>query len=148
MGATILDDQGKTRIIEMGGYGIGVTRIVAATIEQNHDDRGIMWPTAIAPFDALIIPINLEKSYRVREATDALYCKLIDAGLDVLMDDRNYRPGVKFADADLLGIPHRVVVTESAWDKGEVEYKNRREDDSQLVPFDQLTEFLRDKNGQ
>ena len=143
--ATVLDDQGEKRTIEMGCYGIGVTRIVAATIEQNHDNRGIIWPAAIAPFDVLIIPINLDKSYRVREAADTLYCSLIDAGLDVLMDDRSYRPGVKFADADLLGIPHRVVVTESAWDKGKVEYKNRREDDPQLVPFDQLVELLRDK---
>ena len=143
--ATVLDDQGEKRTIEMGCYGIGVTRIVAATIEQNHDNRGIIWPKAIAPFDILIIPINLDKSYRVREAADTLYCSLIDAGLDVLMDDRSYRPGVKFADADLLGIPHRVVVTESAWDKGKVEYKNRREDDPQLVPLDRLVELLRDK---
>ena len=89
----------------------------------------------------------MDKSYRVREATDTLYCKLIDAGLDTLIDDRNYRPGVKFADADLLGIPHRIVITESAWDKGKVEYKNRREDDSQLMPFNQVTKFLRDKNN-
>ena len=143
--ATVLDDQGGKRTIEMGCYGIGVTRIVAATIEQNHDNRGIIWPEAIAPFDILIIPINLDKSYRVREAADTLYCSLIDAGLDVLMDDRSYRPGVKFADADLLGIPHRVVVTESAWDKGKVEYKNRREDDPQLVPLDRLVELLKDK---
>ena len=147
LGATVLDDQGEKRTIEMGCYGIGVTRIIAATIEQNHDNRGIIWPEAIAPFDVLIIPINLDKSYRVREAADTLYCNLIDAGLDVLMDDRNYRPGVKFADADLLGIPHRVVVTESAWDKGKVEYKNRREDDPQLVPFDRLVELLRDKGN-
>ena len=132
----------------MGCYGIGVTRIVAAAIEQNHDDRGIIWPAAIAPFDVLIIPINMDKSYRIKKAADKVYRDLQRAGFDVLMDDRGHRPGVKFADADLLGIPHRLVIAESAWDKGEVEYKGRREDNSQLVPVKKLAQFLKNRRNQ
>ena len=148
MDATVLNAEGKKCALEMGCYGIGVTRIVAAAIEQNHDDRGIIWPAAIAPFDVLIIPINMDKSYRVKKAADKVYRDLQRAGFDVLMDDRGHRPGVKFADADLLGIPHRLVIAESAWDKGEVEYKGRREDNSQLVPVKKLAQFLKNRRNQ
>jgi len=148
MDATVLDAEGKKCALEMGCYGIGVTRIVAAAIEQNHDDRGIIWPAAIAPFDVLIIPINMDKSYRIKKAADKVYRDLQRAGFDVLMDDRGHRPGVKFADADLLGIPHRLVIAESAWDKGEVEYKGRREDNSQLVPVKKLAQFLKNRRNQ
>ncbi|MGE4658821.1 MAG: proline--tRNA ligase [Gammaproteobacteria bacterium] len=148
MDATVLNAEGKKCALEMGCYGIGVTRIVAAAIEQNHDDRGIIWPAAIAPFDVLIIPINMDKSYRIKKAADKVYRDLQRAGFDVLMDDRGHRPGVKFADADLLGIPHRLVIAESAWDKGEVEYKGRREDNSQLVPVKKLAQFLKNRRNQ
>lgn len=125
MDATVLDKDGKTCVMQMGCYGIGVTRVVAAAIEQNHDEHGIIWPEAIAPFDVVVIPINMDKSYRVKEATDELYADLEAIGTEVLVDDRSQRPGFKFADADLLGIPHRVVVTEKGWDQGQVEYKRR-----------------------
>ncbi len=125
MDATVLDKDGKTCTMQMGCYGIGVTRVVAAAIEQNHDEHGIVWPEAIAPFDVVVIPINMDKSYRVKEATDALYGELEAIGAEVLIDDRSQRPGFKFADADLLGIPHRVVVTEKGWDQGQIEYKRR-----------------------
>jgi prolyl-tRNA synthetase len=109
----------------MGCYGIGVSRIVAAAIEQNHDDGGIVWPEAIAPFRVCIVPIGLQKSPEVEKATETLYKQLIDMGVDVLLDDRNERPGVMFADMDLIGIPHRVVIGERGLANGTVEYKPR-----------------------
>jgi prolyl-tRNA synthetase len=142
MQATVLDAEGRKRPMQMGCYGIGVTRVVAAAIEQNHDERGIIWPEAIAPFDVILIPINMDKSQRVREATDALHKQLGAAGLEVLVDDRGQRPGFKFADADLIGIPHRVVVAEKAWDEDKVEYKARRSADTELVEAATLAEFL------
>ena len=110
MGATVLDESGKAATLYMGCYGIGVTRVVAAAIEQNHDSRGIIWPDAIAPFQVVVVPINAPKSPAVRETAERLYTELLAAGVDVLLDDRDERPGVKFADAELIGIPHRVVV--------------------------------------
>ena len=107
----------------MGCYGIGVTRIVAAAIEQNHDERGIIWPDPIAPFHVVLVPLNLQKSARVRAAADALYEQLCAAGIEVLYDDRDARPGVKFADAELLGIPHRIVVGERGLEAGTLEYR-------------------------
>ena len=107
----------------MGCYGIGVTRIVAASIEQNHDDRGIIWPEPIAPFNVALLPLNLQKSARVRSIAEALYEQLCAAGIETLFDDRDARPGVKFADAELLGIPHRVVVGERGVDAGTLEYR-------------------------
>ncbi|MCY3732267.1 MAG: proline--tRNA ligase [Rhodospirillaceae bacterium] len=145
MDATVLDAAGKPCAMQMGCYGIGVTRVVAAAIEQNHDKRGIIWPDAIAPFDVIVIPINLDKSYRVREATDALYRRLRAAGFETLLDDRNQRPGVKFADADLIGIPHRLVIAEKSWDQGTVEYKSRRSPDPEMLAVDGLIESLRAK---
>jgi prolyl-tRNA synthetase len=142
MSATVLDTDGKPVAMQMGCYGIGVTRVVAAAIEQNHDDRGIVWPQAIAPFDIVLIPINMEKSQRVREAAERLYAEIAATGREILLDDRTQRPGFKFADADLLGIPHRIVVAEKAWDEGLVEYKHRTQTDPQMLTVDQLKERL------
>ena len=142
MDATVLDAAGKPCAMQMGCYGIGVTRVIAAAIEQNHDERGIIWPDAIAPFDVIVIPINPDKSYRVREATDALYRRLRAAGFETLLDDRSQRPGVKFADADLIGIPHRLVIAEKSWDQGTVEYKSRRSADPEMLAVDGLIESL------
>ena len=147
MGATVLDDQGKPRVMHMGCYGIGVTRVVAAAIEQSNDARGIVWPDAIAPYHVIVIPINMHKSYRVREATEELYGQLEAAGLEVLVDDRNQRPGSKFADADLIGIPHRLVIGEKGLDRAQVEYKSRREADTAMVNRDELVDFLQERAG-
>jgi len=126
----------------MGCYGIGITRIVAAAIEQNHDGQGIIWPSAIAPFHVVLVPLNLQKSERVRTAADALYAELTAAGVEVLYDDRDARPGVKFADADLLGIPHRLVLAERGIDAGIVEYKRRRDGEPVDVPRDDIIGLL------
>ena len=125
LNANVLADTGKSQILTMGCYGIGVSRVVAATIEQNHDDRGIIWPLSIAPFQVVLVPINAHKSVRLREAAEALYIKLVDAGFDILFDDRGLRPGVAFADMELLGIPHRLVLGERGLDEGLIEYKCR-----------------------
>ncbi|OGI38855.1 MAG: proline--tRNA ligase [Candidatus Muproteobacteria bacterium RBG_16_62_13] len=127
MKATVLDEHGGSVVMPMGCYGIGVSRVVAATIEQNHDDNGIIWPDAIAPFHVAIVPIGYHKSEAVRETVQTLYTDLTSAGLDVLLDDRDERPGVMFADMDLIGIPHRLVVGEKGLAKGVVEYKGRRD---------------------
>ncbi len=145
MEATVLNKEGKACAMQMGCYGIGVTRVVAAAIEQNNDDHGIVWPEAIAPFDVVLIPINMDKSYRVKEAAESLYRELRDAGFDALLDDRPQRPGVKFADADLLGLPHRLVITEKAWDEGQIEYKARRAADTEMIPVETITKFLAEK---
>jgi len=127
MGASVQDQDGKDRILPMGCYGIGITRIVGAAIEQNHDDKGIIWPEPLAPFDVVLIPINLQRSATVRDAAEALYTELKDGGLEVLFDDRDVRPGVKFADAELIGIPQRLVVSERGLAAGELEYQHRRD---------------------
>ena len=142
MQARVLDEQGREVDMTMGCYGIGVSRIVAAAIEQNHDDQGMIWPEPIAPFEVAIIPINSKKSQRVREAAEALYEELSAAGLDVLMDDREARPGVMFADMELIGIPHRVVVGEKNLDRGMLEYKSRRDSESRDVPRGDIVGFL------
>ena len=142
MGATVLDADGKPCVMQMGCYGIGVTRVVAAAIEQNNDERGIIWPEAIAPFDVILIPINMDKSYRVKEATDKLYGRLKEAGFETLLDDRNQRPGVKFADADLVGIPHRLVVAEKALDQGAIEYKSRHSTDTEMLAAENVIDSL------
>ncbi len=147
MDATVLDAHGKPRVMHMGCYGIGVTRVVAAAIEQSNDARGIIWPDAIAPYQVIVIPINIHKSYRVRDATEELYRQLNAAGLEVLVDDRNQRPGSKFADADLIGIPHRLVIGEKSLDRGQVEYKSRREAETEMVDKDELVEFLKNRVG-
>ncbi|WP_218314880.1 MULTISPECIES: proline--tRNA ligase [Halomonadaceae] len=147
MNASVLGDSGKTSHPFMGCYGIGVTRVVAAAIEQNHDDAGIIWPNAIAPFQVALVPMNAHKSQRVREESERLYQALTAAGLDVLLDDRDTRPGVKFADLELMGVPHRLVIGDRGLDNGELEYKGRRDSDATMVPADTIVEFLREKAG-
>jgi prolyl-tRNA synthetase len=119
--------------MEMGCYGIGITRIVAAAIEQNHDERGIIWPPSIAPFALAIVPIGIGKSAAVREAAEKLYAELTDAGIDVLLDDRDERPGVMFADMELSGIPHRVVIGDRSLKQGQIEYQGRRDKTAQTI---------------
>lgn len=133
MGATVQDQDGKDKKMPMGCYGIGITRIVGAAIEQNHDANGIIWPEPIAPFDVVLVPINLQRSDIVREAAEELYAELQSMGLDVLYDDRDGRPGVKFADAELIGIPHRIVVSERGLAAGELEYRHRRDDEARSL---------------
>jgi prolyl-tRNA synthetase len=142
MNATVLDENGKTVTMEMGCYGLGVSRVVAAAIEQNHDDNGIIWPDAIAPFQVAIVTLNAHKSPTVAEAGEKLYEQLRQAGYDVLLDDRKERPGVKFADMELIGIPHRFVVSERGLAAGALEYKGRRDADKQDVPVAEALPFL------
>lgn len=125
LNANVLAESGKSQTLMMGCYGIGVSRVVASAIEQHHDDRGIIWPLALAPFQVVLVPINAHKSVRLREAAEALYETLINAGVDILYDDRGQRPGVAFADMDLIGIPHRLILGERGLDQGKVEYKRR-----------------------
>jgi prolyl-tRNA synthetase len=131
--------------MRMGCYGIGVTRVVAAAIEQNHDERGIVWPEPLAPFQVSLIPINLQKSERVREVAERLYAELEAAGVEVLFDDRDARPGVKFADDELLGIPHRIVVGDKGLERGVIEYKARSGGASAEVPLDSILSFVRER---
>lgn len=142
MNATVLDENGKSAILEMGCYGIGVSRIVASSIEQNHDDKGIIWPDAIAPFEVAIVTLNGHKSPSVMAAGEKLYEQLRQAGFDVLLDDRNERPGVKFADMELIGIPHRFVVSERGLTAETLEYKGRRDEDKQDIPLAEALPFL------
>ncbi|MDR6963067.1 proline--tRNA ligase [Shewanella putrefaciens] len=143
MNATVLDENGKSQVLLMGCYGVGVSRIVAAAIEQNFDDRGILWPEAIAPFSVGILPMNMHKSHRVTDIAEQLYKDLSAAGIEVLLDDRKERPGVMFADMELIGIPHTVVIGDRNIDAGVFEYKNRRTGEKQDIPFDQLVDFLK-----
>jgi len=145
MKGVVLDESGKEVKLYMGCYGIGVTRIVAAAIEQNHDERGIIWPDPIAPFQVVLVPMGMQKSERVREVADRLYAELTAAGIEVLYDDRDARPGVKFADAELLGIPHRLVVGERGLEAGKLEYRGRRDTDSQEFPLDDALNFIRSR---
>jgi prolyl-tRNA synthetase len=145
MKAAFLDDKGNARPMEMGCYGIGVTRIVAAAIEQNHDERGIGFPTPMAPFAASLVPIGYHKSAPVREAADKLYAELTAAGVDVLLDDREERPGVLFADMDLIGIPHRLVLSDRGLGAGTAEYKARHDTQAQNVPLSGTAAFLKER---
>ena len=145
MNARVLDETGRNVTMIMGCYGIGVSRIVAAAIEQNHDESGIIWPASMAPFQIAIIPLNMHKSPAVAECAKELYGALSDAGVEVLMDDRNERPGVKFADMELIGIPHRIVIGDRALADNNIEYKGRRDADSQLVPRADILAFLQEK---
>jgi prolyl-tRNA synthetase len=147
MNATVLDEQGQAVTMFMGCYGIGVTRVVAAAIEQNHDERGIIWPEPIAPFQVSLIPINLQKSERVREAAERLYVELQAAGIEVMFDDRDARPGVKFADDELLGIPHRLVVGDKGLERGIVEYKSRADGSGAEVPVASVVQYLCTRSG-
>ena len=134
LNASFLDNNGKSQIMEMGCYGIGITRVVAAAIEQNHDERGIIWTDAMAPFAAVIVPMNYKKSEAVREAADKIYADLLAAGVDVLLDDRDERAGVLLADSELLGIPHRIVIGDRGLKEGNVEYARRTDSEAQSVP--------------
>ena len=145
MNASVLDEQGKALTMFMGCYGIGVTRVVAAAIEQNHDSNGIVWPGAIAPFQVVLVPINYQKSAKVQETADALYRDFNAAGIDVLLDDRDARPGVKFADSELLGIPHRIVIGERTLAAGNLEYRNRRETESTEISAADPVGYIRHK---
>jgi len=145
LNATVLDEGGRAVFPYMGCYGIGVTRVVAAAIEQNHDERGIIWPEPLAPFHVVLVPINAQKSQRVRETADRLYETFNAAGIETLYDDRDARPGVKFADAELLGIPHRVVVGERGLDAGALEYRSRRDTESQEFPLNDALSFIRSR---
>ena len=145
MKAVCLDETGEAVTLYMGCYGIGVSRIVAAAIEQNHDARGITWPDALAPYRLALVPINAHKSQRLRAAVDELYQRLLERGIEVLLDDRKERPGVMFADMELIGIPHRFVFSERGLDNATLEYKGRRDEQSTDIPFDRAIEFIKQK---
>ncbi|PQQ27172.1 proline--tRNA ligase [Photorhabdus hindustanensis] len=147
MKATVQGEDGHNQIVTMGCYGIGVTRIVASAIEQNHDDRGIIWPDAIAPFQVAILPMNMHKSYRVKEVAEKLYADLRASGIDVIFDDRKERPGVMFADMELIGVPHTIVIGDRNLDNGEVEYKHRRGDEKQMLKLDDVVDCLKQQLG-
>lgn len=147
MKATFLDESGQPRVMEMGCYGIGVTRIVGAAIEQNHDERGIIFPRAIAPFEIAIAPVGYRKSQSVRDAADSLYSELAVAGLDVLLDDRDERPGVMFADLELIGVPHRITIGDRGLKEGLVEYQDRRDTAAVKVPLAEIGKFVRERLG-
>jgi prolyl-tRNA synthetase len=145
LNASCLDENGKSRVMQMGCYGIGVSRIVASAIEQNHDDKGIIWPDAIAPFQLALIPINMHKSPQLKETVENLYEAFQSAGIDVLIDDRKERAGVMFADMELIGIPHRVVISDRGLEKGTLEYKGRKDSDNTDVPVNDIVEYLKQK---
>jgi len=145
MGATFTAEDGTAKPFEMGCYGIGVTRIVGAAIEQNHDDRGIIWPDPMAPFTVALIPLGMQKSEAVRDAAEKLYAELAGAGVEVLMDDRGERPGVMLADQELIGIPHRVVIGDRGLKEGVVEYQHRRDAEATKVPLAQVAAFVRER---
>lgn len=146
MSATVQDQDGKDTAMAMGCYGIGVTRIVGAAIEQNHDDKGIIWPEPIAPFDVVLVPINMHRSDALRVAAEELYAELQGMGLSVLFDDRDARPGVKFADAELIGIPHRLVISDRGLEAGELEYRHRREPESRQLKREAALELLQNSS--
>ena len=145
MQASVLDMNGQPRTMTMGCYGIGVSRVVAAAIEQKHDEKGIIWPLSIAPFQVALLPMKMDKSHRVREAVEKLHTAMHEAGIEVLLDDRDVRPGFMFADMELIGIPHRVVVGERGLDQGQVEYRGRGESENSMIRIDQLIPFLMDR---
>ncbi len=145
MNAAVLDENGKSTIMTMGCYGIGVSRVVAAAIEQHHDDKGIIWPASIAPFQVVLCPIQLKKSELVKQAIEKLYQEFIDAGIDVLLDDRDIRPGVMFADMELIGIPHRIVIGERSLKQDEVEYRYRSDDENQMIALSEIVSLVKEK---
>jgi prolyl-tRNA synthetase len=143
----VLDQDGKERVMTMGCYGIGVSRILGAAIEQNHDANGIIWPAPMSPYDLILIEINPKKSESVTAAAAKLYKDLQAAGLEVLFDDRDARPGVKFADADLVGIPHRVVVGERGVKDGKAEYRHRQTGAEEQIALENVVAFLRSRQN-
>ncbi|ATM87137.1 MULTISPECIES: proline--tRNA ligase [Yersinia] len=142
MKATVQGEDGRNQVMTMGCYGIGVSRVVAAAIEQNYDDRGIIWPDAIAPFQVAILPMNMHKSFRVKELAEELYTTLRSHGIDVILDDRKERPGVMFADMELIGVPHNIVIGDRNLDSEEVEYKHRRAGEKQMIKTSEIIDFL------
>lgn len=145
MGANVLGEHGKAKAMLMGCYSIGVSRVIAAIIEQHHDNRGIVWPQNIAPFQLVLLPMNYHKSHRVRELTEMLYQDLRNKGYDVLLEERRERPGVLFADMDLIGIPHRIVISEKGIDEGQLEYKARNSENVTFIAMAQLNEFIAER---
>ncbi len=143
MKASFLDEKGQPRLLEMGCYGIGITRIVGAAVEQNHDDRGMIWPTAIAPFAVVVCPIGYDRSPAVHDAADALHAQLLAAGIDAILDDRGERPGAMFADWELIGVPHRIVLSERGLKNGDLEYQGRRDAEATVVPLADAIGFVR-----
>ena len=143
LGARFLDREQKEQVMEMGCYGIGITRVVAAAIEQNHDDRGIIWPTPMAPFSVAVAAVGYERSAEVRAAADRLHDELAAAGVDVLLDDRGERPGVMFADLELIGIPHRVTIGDRGLKEGIVEYQSRRDSAATRVALGEIAAHVR-----
>jgi prolyl-tRNA synthetase len=142
MNATVLNEEGREQVMIMGCYGIGVSRVVASAIEQNHDDKGVIWPDAIAPFRIAIVPLNAQKSPAVRDQAERLYAELTGLGYDVFLDDRNERPGVKFADMELIGIPHRFVIGDRALAENKIEYKGRRDSEAQEIALTDVQAFV------
>ena len=145
MNASFLDENGKPQFLEMGCYGIGITRLPAAAIEQNHDERGIVWPDALAPFTVVVCPIGMDRSAEVRAAAEALHDELQAAGIDVMLDDRGERPGAMFADWELIGVPHRVVISDRGLKEGQVEYQHRRDTAATKVPATGAAAFVKDR---
>ena len=145
MNANVIGEDGRSVNMNMGCYGIGVTRVIAASIEQNHDDRGIIFPEAIAPFQLVIVPINYNKSSRVKALADQLYMDCIEQNIEVLLDDRKERPGIMFADSELIGIPHRLVISDTHADNGKIEYKSRKMPDKVEVDFNEVVSYILDK---
>ena len=145
MNATFLDVNGKPQFMEMGCYGIGITRLPAAAIEQNHDAKGIIWPDAIAPFSLVICPIGMDRSAEVKTSAEQLYADLMAAGVDVILDDRGERPGAMFADWELIGVPHRVTIGDKGLKDGLVEYQNRRDPEATKVPAADVLAFVKAK---
>jgi prolyl-tRNA synthetase len=142
MKAAVQGEEGRNQIMTMGCYGIGITRVVAAAIEQNHDERGIIWPAALAPFEVAILPMNMQKSFRVKELAEELYSQLRAKGIDVILDDRKERPGVMFADMELIGVPHTIVIGDRNLDNEEIEYKSRSSSEKQMIKQHDIVEFL------
>jgi len=145
MNATFLGENGKPQFLEMGCYGIGITRLPAAAIEQNHDERGIIWPDAIAPFTVVLCPISPDRFPDVKVAADKLYSELLAAGVDVILDDRNERPGAMFADWELIGVPHRVTIGDRGLKEGQLEYQHRRDTASSKIDAAGAFDFLKEK---
>jgi prolyl-tRNA synthetase len=143
LNATVLSENGKAEVMMMGCYGIGVSRVVASAIEQNHDDNGIIWPTSIAPFKVVIVPMNMHKSERVKTVAEKLYADLTSAGIDVLFDDRKERPGVMFADMELIGIPYRIVIGDRSLDKGVLEVKGRNDEKASEIAVDTIVDHVK-----
>ena len=145
MKASVLNENGKNQTMTMGCYGIGITRVIAAAIEQHHDDKGIIWPAALAPFQVALLPMNMHKSERLKAACETLYTELVEAGFEVIFDDRKVRPGFMFSDMELIGIPHRIVLGDRGLDKGMVEYRGRKDTDNSDIPLNDIIQHLKER---